>query len=74
MSFNFKHNNLIIVKFTIISKLIKKIRIVRLSHLVKNKRLTESLILLNRTGISDEAGLLIISLVQRVIKAGRITL
>jgi len=48
--------------------------IVRLLHLIGDKQLTESLVMLNKVGIPDEAGLLIISLLKRTIKAGRITL
>ena len=46
-------------------------KILRLFHLIRDKQLTDSLILLNQLGIPDEAALLIISLLERVVKAGR---
>lgn len=66
---NIDYNDIVVESHTTVK--LKTSKIVRLLDLIRDRRLTESLVLLNQVGIPDEAGLLIISLLQRVMRAGR---
>ncbi len=68
---NINHNDIVLESHTTVK--LKTSKIAKLLCLIKNKRLTDSLVMLNKVGIPNELGLLIISLLQRAIKTGRVT-